>query len=291
MFIIENEYLKIEIHPKGAELQSIYNKKNLLEYMWGADPVFWGKKSPVLFPVVGSLKNDTYYFENKAYQLSRHGFAREMDFTVTDQTASSITLTLTRSDATFEKYPFQFRLDIVYSIKENQLQVMYRVINKGDTNQKLYFSVGGHPAFKLPLLPGTVYTDYYLEFNKVENAGRWIISKEGLIETSSLPLLNDTHKLPLTKELFYTDAIVFKQLRSEKVKLVNNSSGQIFEFDFTGFPYLGIWAAKDADFVCIEPWCGIADSVNTNQQLTEKEGINMLDSTDQFERSWKLTVY
>ena len=291
MFIIENEYLKIEIHPKGAELQSIYNKKNLLEYMWGADPAFWAKKSPVLFPIVGSLKNDTYYFGNKAYQLGRHGFAREMDFTITDQTASSITFTLTRSDTSFEKYPFHFRFDIVYSIKENQLQVMYRVINKGDINQKLYFSVGGHPAFKLPLLPGTVYTDYYLEFNKVENAGRWIISKEGLIETSSLPLLNDTKKLPLAKELFYTDAIVFKQLRSEKVKLVNNSSGQLFEFDFTGFPYLGIWAAKDADFVCIEPWCGIADSVNTNQQLTEKEGINKLDPSNQFERSWKLTVY
>ena len=291
MFTIENEYLKIEIHPKGAELQSIYNKKNLLEYMWGADPAFWGKKSPVLFPIVGSLKNDTYYFENKAYRLSRHGFAREMDFTVTDQTASSITFTLTRSDASFEKYPFQFRFDIIYSIKDNQLQVMYRVVNKGDINQTLYFSVGGHPAFKLPLLPGTVYTDYWLEFNKVEKAGRWLISKEGLIETSSAPLLNNTQKLPLAKELFYTDAIVFKQLRSEKVKLISDTARELFEFDFTGFPYLGIWAAKDADFICIEPWCGIADSVTTNQQLTEKEGINMLDSTDQFERSWKLTVY
>ncbi len=291
MFTIENEYLKIEIHPKGAELQSIYNKKNLLEYMWGADPAFWGKKSPVLFPIVGSLKNDTYYFENKEYRLSRHGFAREMDFTVTDQTASSITFTLTRSDASFEKYPFQFRFDIVYSIKDNQLQVMYRVVNKGDINQKLYFSVGGHPAFKLPLLPGTVYTDYWLEFNKVEKAGRWLISKEGLIETSSVPSLNDTQKLPLAKELFYTDANVFKQLRSEKVKLISDTAGELFEFDFTGFPYLGIWAARDADFVCIEPWCGIADIVTTTQQLTEKEGINMLDSTDQFERSWKLTVY
>ena len=291
MFIIENEHLKIEIHPKGAELQSIYNKKKSLEYMWGADPAFWGKKSPVLFPIIGSLKNNTYYFENKAYRLSRHGFAREMDFTVTDQTASSITFTLTRSEATFEKYPFQFRFDIVYNIKENQLQVMYRVVNKGEINQTLYFSVGGHPAFKIPLLPGTVYTDYYLKFNKVENAGRWLISKEGLIETRSIPLLNDEQQLPLTKELFYTDAIVFKQLRSDKVKLVSNTSGELFEFDFTGFPYLGIWAAKDADFVCIEPWCGIADSVTTNQQFTQKEGINKLDSTDQFERRWRLTIY
>lgn len=290
MFTIENEYLKIEINPKGAELQSIYNKKRSLEYMWSGDPAFWGKKSPVLFPIVGTLKNDTYYFENKAYQLSRHGFARDMDFTVTDQSASAITFTLTRNDSTFEKYPFQFRFDIIYSIKDNQLQVMYRVVNKGEVNQKLYFSVGGHPAFKLPVLPGTAYTDYYLQFNKIENAGRWLISKEGLIETSSTPLLNNTQRLPLAKDLFYKDAIVLKHLHSNKVKLVSNTSGEIFEFDFTGFPYLGIWAAKDADFVCIEPWCGIADSVNTNQQLIEKEGISVLDSTDQFEKSWKLAL-
>ncbi|HKO82521.1 MAG TPA: aldose 1-epimerase family protein [Chitinophagaceae bacterium] len=290
MFTIENEYLKIEIHPKGAELQSIYNKKLLREYMWSGDPAFWGKKSPVLFPIVGTLKNDTYFFENKSYQLSRHGFARDMDFTVTDQTASSITFTLTRSDNTFEKYPFQFRFDIVYSIKDNQLRVMYRVVNKGEINQKLYFSVGGHPAFKLPVLPGTSYTDYYLEFNKIENAGRWLISKEGLIETNSTPLLNNTQRLPLAKELFYKDAIVLKHLQSHKVKLVSNTNVEIFEVDFTGFPYLGIWAARDADFVCIEPWCGIADSVNTNQQLIEKEGINILDSTDQFERTWKLAL-
>lgn len=291
MFILENENLKIEIYPKGAELQSVYNKKRSIEYMWSGDAAYWNKKSPVLFPIIGSLKNDTYYFENKAYQLNRHGFARDMDFTVTDQTASSITFTLTRNDTTFEKYPFQFRLDIIYSIKNNQLQVTYRVVNKGEINQKLYFSVGGHPAFKLPVLPGTDYTDYYLEFNKTENADRWLISKEGLIKARSTPLLNNTQKLPLAKELFYVDAIVFKQLRSDKVKLVSGTKEEIFEFDFAGFPYLGIWAARDADFVCIEPWCGIADSVTSNQQLIEKEGINSLDSTDQFERSWKLTVY
>lgn len=291
MFILENEYLKIEIHPKGAELQSIYHKKHSLEYMWNADPAFWSKKSPVLFPIVGSLKDNTYYFEKKAYQLTRHGFARDMEFTVTNQTPASITFTLTRNDATFERYPFQFRFDVIYRLKDNQLVVTYRVINKGEINQKLYFSVGGHPAFKLPLLPGTAYTDYYLEFNKVENTGRWLISKEGLIETGSTPLLNNTQRLPLAKELFYNDAIVLKQLRSDKVKLVSGTGGDIFEFDFAGFPYLGIWAVKDADFICIEPWCGIADSVTANQQLTDKEGINVLDSTDQFERSWKLTLF
>lgn len=291
MFTIENEFLKIDILEKGAELQSIYNKKLFLEYMWNGDPAFWGKRSPVLFPIVGSLKNDTYYYENKSYRLGRHGFARDMDFTVTDQSGSTITFTLVRDDAMLEKYPFQFKFDIIYTIVDNQLQVTYRIVNKGEVNQRLYFSVGGHPAFKLPLLTGTAYTDYYLEFNKVENAGRWPITKDGLIKDHPVPLMENTQRLPLDKQLFYTDAIVFKDLVSDKVKLVCDKAGALFEFDFTGFPYLGIWAAKEADFVCIEPWCGIADSEHTNQQLVDKEGINVLDSTDQFERTWKLTVY
>ncbi len=291
MFTIENEFLKIDILAKGAELQSIFNKKLFLEYMWEGDPAFWGKRSPVLFPIVGSLKDNTYYYEGKAYQLPRHGFARDSDFKVTDQSGSSISFTLVRNDAILENYPFQFKFDIIYTLQDNQLLVTYRIVNKGEINQKLYFSVGGHPAFKLPLLTGTAYTDYYLEFNKVENAGRWQITTDGLIGSNPTPLMENTQQLRLGKQLFYKDAVVFKDLRSDKVKLVCDKAGELFEFDFTGFPYLGIWAAKGADFVCIEPWCGIADSEHASQQLTEKEGIIALDSTDQFERTWRLTIY
>ncbi len=291
MFTIENEYLAVDIIQKGAELQRIYNKKMFLEYLWNGDPAFWGKRSPVLFPIVGSLKNNTYFYENKPYQLSRHGFAREMDFTVTDQSASSITFTLVRNDTMLEKYPFHFKFDIIYTLTDNQLQVTYRVVNKGEINEKLYFSVGGHPAFRLPLLTGTTYNDYFLEFNRIETVGRWPISTEGLIGEGPTMILEEESRLPLDKSLFYSDAIVLKNLKSDKVKLVCGKDGELFEFDFTGFPYLGIWAAKDADFVCIEPWCGIADSVHTNQQLVDKEGIIALDSTDQYERTWKLTLF
>lgn len=291
MFTIENEYLAVDIIQKGAELQRIYNKKIFLEYLWNGDPAFWSKRSPVLFPIVGSLKNNTYFYENKSYQLSRHGFAREMDFTVTDQSASSITFTLVRNDAMLEKYPFQFKFDIIYAISANQLHVTYRVVNKGEVNEKLYFSVGGHPAFRLPLLTGTNYNDYFLEFNRIETVGRWPITPEGLIGDGPTMIMQEENRLPLDKSLFYSDAIVLKNLKSDKVKLVCGKDGELFEFDFTGFPYLGIWAAKDADFVCIEPWCGIADSVHASQQLTDKEGIIALDSTDQFERTWKLTLF
>jgi galactose mutarotase-like enzyme len=289
MFSIENDYLSVIILPAGAELKSLYNKNAGLEYMWDGDPAFWAKTSPVLFPIVGSLKNDLFYFADKSYQLSRHGFAREMDFAVTDQTSSSITFTLKSSEATLQKFPFPFRFHIIYSITKDQLQVTYRVVNTGD--HPMYFSIGAHPAFKVPLIPGSDYTDHYLEFNKTETAGKWPISKDGLIETVPIPLLSNTQLLPLTKELFYTDAIVFKQLQSTSVNLLSNRSPHGLQFDFTGFPYLGIWAAKNADFVCIEPWCGIADPVTSNQQLTDKEGINSLSANDEFERSWRVKVF
>lgn len=286
---LENEKLIVGISPAGAELQRVFGKTDQLEYLWNGDPAFWAKHSPVLFPVVGTLKADTYYVNNKPYQLSRHGFAREMVFTVTEQAKDQIVFTLQSNAATELKYPFPFRFDIMYALVENSLSVTYRVSNTGSS--VMYFSVGGHPAFKLPLTADTVYTDYYLEFNQPERAGRWSISKEGLIETKPLDLLNDTDRLPLTKELFQKDALVFKGLSSNSVTLKSDKTTHGLSLDFTGFPYLGIWAAKGADFVCIEPWCGIADSVDTNQQLATKEGIHSLQPAKNFERTWTLTVF
>jgi galactose mutarotase-like enzyme len=155
----------------------------------------------------------------------------------------------------------------------------------------MYFSVGGHPAFRVPLHDGLNYSDYYLHFDKTESSPRWPISPEGLIETKPHPFFQNTDRLPLTKELFYKDALVFKDLTSNAVSLRSDKSERGWTMDFQGFPYLGIWAAKNADFVCVEPWCGIADSTSSNQQLKEKEGIEELTAGDIFERSWTLTIF
>ena len=207
-----------------------------------------------------------------------------MEFAFTSQTDSSITFSLEDTAGTLEVFPFHFRFEIEYSIHGDKLHVLYRVINKDD--RPIYFSVGGHPAFKVPLEVGYQYSDYFLEFSEPENAGRWPVSREGFIEATPLPLLKNERRIPLSKELFYEDALVFKDLRSTKVQLLNSRSQRGLEFDFRGFPFLGIWAAKNADFVCIEPWCGIADSVNGNQQLQDKEGIVRLDTRERFERTW-----
>ena len=289
MVTIENPHLRVVISPKGAELQGIYNKVLQMEYMWNGDPAFWGKHSPVLFPIVGTLKEDTYYFNDTAYHLGRHGFAREMDFSITAQTGSSAGFTLESNDETLKNFPFAFTFTVSYELVENSLKTTYSVSNSGKS--VMYFSVGGHPAFKLPLTSSTNYSDYYLEFNNPEHAGRWPISKDGLIETSTKEVFHQSNQLPLNKALFQQDALVFKGLLSNSVSIKCDKNAHGLLFDFTGFPYLGIWAAKNADFVCIEPWCGIADSVNTDQQLVNKEGIHALQPSKNFERSWSATFF
>ena len=155
----------------------------------------------------------------------------------------------------------------------------------------MYFSIGGHPAFNVPLVEGTEYTDYYLEFNKDEILPRWPISSEGLIEKIPEPFLQSGNILSLNKELFYKDALVFKNPASSMIFLLSNKTNHGLHFNFSGFPYLGIWAAKNADFVCIEPWCGIADSVHSDQQIINKEGINKLSAGEIFERKWIASFY
>jgi len=289
MLQLSNERLSITIAEKGAELQSLTRKDLQLEYLWSGDAAFWGKKSPVLFPVVGGLKNNSYTYNGTAYTLGRHGFARDLVFGVAEQTAGSVRLLLTDSADTKKVYPFPFNFEVVYTLDDNRLTVTYRVRNTG--HEDLFFSVGGHPAFRVPLAAGTSYEDYYLQFNREETAGKWPLSPEGLIERSTQPLLDHTQRLPLKKTLFYADALVLKHLASDAVTLKSDAAPHGLEFHFKGFPYLGIWAAKDADFVCIEPWCGIADHVDASGQLQEKDGINQLQPGGLFERSWQVVLF
>ena len=289
IYSIHNNELSVAISSKGAELQSIIHKDFGLEYMWSGDPAFWGKKSPVLFPIVGGLKNNEYQYNNKTYNLPRHGFARDMEFEVVEQEDAGIKLTLKSNEETIAKYPFLFKFSLRYSLQQNKVSVSYIVENPGSEN--LFFSVGGHPAFKVPLADETKFEDYYLQFNAVENAGRWPLSADGLIENFAIPVLENADRLPLTQSLFYKDAMVFKHLHSTSIAVLNNINAHGIKLTFKDFPYMGIWNSGNANFVCVEPWCGIGDSVNTSGNLKEKEGINCLSPNDVFERTWTVEVF
>lgn len=289
MHSIENGQLRIGVNPLGAELKNIYHKQHGLEYMWQGNPAFWAKSSPVLFPIVGQLKGNEYQYKGDPYSLPRHGFAREKEFTVAAQANDLITFTLRSDAATLAVYPFPFLFSISYSLLHDELVTTYQVQNKGE--EDMLFSVGGHPAFNVPLVEGTTYSDYYLQFDQEEQAGRWPISREGLIENGPHPLLQASRRLPLTKELFAKDAVVFKYLRSDAVQLLSEKTPHGLEFSFHEFPFLGIWAAPGADFVCIEPWCGIADSVDASGELENKEGINRLGPGELFTVAWKVRFF
>lgn len=286
MISLFNEALTVTINEKGAELQSI--QLNGLEYLWQADPSYWSKHSPVLFPIVGELKDGKYFFNNKEYRLARHGFARDKIFEAEKISETSALFTLRSSPETLVVYPFHFTFRVEYTLTGSALSCTYHVENI--SNDFMYFSVGGHPAFKVPLVKNLEYADYMLEFNNDDVLTRNLLHK-GLIadNTEQLNLLNK--KLPLKQSLFYTDAIVLKHLKSDEIRMFTEKNAHGLKFKFNGFPHFGIWAAVDARFVCLEPWCGIADGIHANQQLINKEGINKLASNQKWQRTWSVEFY
>ncbi|WP_316842544.1 aldose 1-epimerase family protein [Pedobacter gandavensis] len=286
---LENAQISASFSTKGGELQRLKSKQSSLEYLWNGDSKFWGKFSPILFPIVGGLKEDTYFFEEKAYQLPRHGFARDREFEA-HKIGENEVLFLLKDDAeSLKVYPFNFQLGLRYQLLENTLRCSYEVLNSGDKD--LWFSIGGHPAFSVPLNSSLNYDDYYLEFNKDQQLNAHQVSNNLIEEeTESIPLTSEG-QLPLNHPLFYHDALVFKDLKSNKISLKSDKDPHGLDFHFEAFPFFGIWAAKDADFVCLEPWCGIADGVHHDQDLTKKEGMTKLAPGNEWFRHWEVTCF
>lgn len=288
MIFLENEYLKVALTAKGAEMQSLVGKKDNINYLWDGNPEYWGKFSPVLFPIVGGLKQNSYHFKGDTYTLSRHGFARDMEFNVKEHTATAVIFELSANEETLKVYPFQFVLQLHYQLSGPAVSCSYRVYNP--SSSVLLFSIGGHPAFSTPVDEALQYKDYYLQFNKDAELTFHKI-KQDLIdnETVSVPLT--AGKLPLQHALFYEDALVFKTLKSDCISLRNTKNEHGIHFSFSNFPFFGIWAAKDANFVCLEPWCGIADGIDHQQELENKEGVIQLEPQQRFERTWEVTCF
>ncbi|PWU02026.1 MAG: aldose epimerase [Bacteroidetes bacterium] len=288
MIILENDKLLVSINPHGAELQGLFRKDLNQQYMWEGDPKFWGKHSPILFPIVGSLKEDTYYFNETPYHLSRHGFAREKVFSVEATSKSKTEFLLKDDENSIKIYPFKFELRVTYELHQNGLQVDYEVSNPDE--KPIFFSLGAHPAFAVPMVSGTTYEDYFLEFEKPENAGRWLL-EHGLLKNESEPFLQNKSRINLTEDLFANDALVLSGIISNIITLASAKTPRGLKFWREGWPDLGIWAAPKAPFVCIEPWCGHADFVNHNQQITEKAGIIKLLPNERWRRNWKVEPF
>lgn len=286
---IQNNKLSITVDETGAELRNIKSVASGKDFMWSGDSAIWGSTSPVLFPAIGAIKNGFVKYQGNEYKIPRHGFIRNnADVKLIAQTADSLTFGLASDEELLKIYPFHFSFQITYTLKENKIEVSHKITNHG--TEVMLFSLGAHPAFKCPINEQEDYEDYYLEFEHEEIASTWLLASDGLVGTETRQILNQTNTLPLTHSLFDKDALIFKDLKSRKVALKSKKSKESVIVTYHDFNYLGIWAKPDGDFVCIEPWLGIADNANANQQLEDKEGILTLQAGGVFEASYTIQI-
>ena len=278
---IKNENLSAEIKHFGAELISLKTNQNR-EYIWEGNPEFWGKHSPILFPIVGTLKNNSFQHNGLEYHLSRHGFARDMEFELIVATDTSATFSIQSSEETLKVYPFEFELQIIYTIDENNLTIAYKVINKG--KYTMPFAIGAHPAFALP----NHFGNYAIAFDKEEPLEYYLLEND-LISNKTKKLEVHNKQIPLNYELFKNDALIFKTLKSNSLTILENEN-PILSVHFEGFPSLGIWTKINAPFLCIEPWFGYSDTNENSGNLFEKEGIQILESNTTFQSKFSIEI-
>lgn len=287
--IIQNDQLIAEIAEHGAELISLKSKEHGLEYIWQGDPAYWGRHAPVLFPFVGRLKDDQYVYQGKTYQMGQHGFARDMDFEVIEHGQEMASFILRSTPETLEKYPFDFELVISYELGGDGITVHYQVANTGE--KEMFFSIGGHPAFNVPLEEGLSFEDFYLAFSPLKSRLRLPL-KGPFIDMDQKTLGQTNTNLALNRELFEQDALVFETRGLNAYAIQSEKSSHSVTLSYKDMPYVGIWSPypKEAPFVCIEPWCGIADTVNSSGNLMEKVGINQLGAHEIFKTKYSITV-
>ncbi|EBF5157936.1 aldose 1-epimerase family protein [Listeria monocytogenes] len=289
MIKLENEVLLVEMKTAGAELTRIFHKDTGLEYLWNADSKFWGRHSPVLFPTVGRLVDDTYLVDGKEYHLGQHGFARDRDFQVIEQTENTVRFELDADEDSLAIYPYKFKLSIIYTIEKNTVAVSYEVENTD--NKRIYFSIGAHPAFHLPLTDGTTFEDYYLDFGTEENLETLCL--EGPYRSGEIKKIVDepARYLPLSYDLFKNDALIFEALKQKEMTIKSDKTPHFVKVSFPEFPFVGVWTAKPGTpFLCIEPWYGIADGAGESVELRDKAGIEHLEPEAVFASEYEITV-
>ena len=287
-YILENDKLEVKISTFGAEIQSVKNKITNKNYLWDGNKEFWGRKSPVLFPFVGSLKNKEYEFNGKKYQMGQHGFARDMEFEFLSKIENIIWFQLKYNEDTLEKYPFKFLLKIGYELNGNKLKVIWNVENLD--NKIMYFSIGAHPAFLVPFEENTNREEYYIKFNTNKNLINTGL-ENGLANKNNLNngiiKLDDKGYLKIDKELFKYDALILENNQATEVSLCMPDKTEYVKVKFES-PLFGIWSPykENCPFVCIEPWYGRCDSIEFNGNLEQREWQNQLKPKEKYNKNY-----
>lgn len=286
---IENELIQIMADTKGGELQSIVKKETGIEYLWYGDASFWGRHAPILFPIVGSLKDKQYRYEGKSYAMSQHGFARDMEFELVKKDTDELWFERTATADTLEKYPFEFSLQLGYKLEDNSIRVIWHVENRD--KKTMYFSIGGHPAFLCPIEKGTEQKDYYIRFNTESDVTYGKINEQGLLYDRDNKLELNYGTVRIGEHMFDEDALIFENPDFNQIELLTPKKIPYLRVT-SDMPLVGIWspAGKQAPFVCIEPWCGRCDAVEFEGELKDREYGFILQPGQIFEKSYSITL-
>ena len=284
---LKNDTMTATFDSHGAELKSII--KDDREYMWNGDPAFWNRTSPVLFPLVGALRDGKYRYKEKEYTMGQHGFARDMEFEEAGHTSTSASFRLKSNEETLKKYPFNFELTIMYSLNKNSLEVMWLVKNPSD--ETMYFSIGAHPAFMVKTASDGTIKGNYLQFDAKEDLTATDFA-DGLVQRSTHTLkLDEDRCFPLDEHTFDNGVHILEhdQVQSVSILDINKKPYVTVEFDS---PLVGIWAPekKNAPFLCIEPWYGRADACDFDGELSERRYERYLGAGTVFRGGYKIIL-
>lgn len=287
---IENEFIKINANTHGGELHSIVGKKSNEEYIWKGFPFWWKIYSPILFPIIGKVKDFEYKLDGKSYFMPQHGFASEAKYKLIENKDDIIAFELRNYDETEEIYPFKFSLINEYKLNENKIIITHKVKNLDDKD--MYFSIGAHPAFKCPMYgEDDSLNDYYLKFETIENASILEINDQDLLTGNEIDYLNNTDEIALSEETFKRGTLIFNNLKSNKVSLKSKKHNRSITIEFKDFPILSLWAPdRRTSFICIEPWNGHADLEDFNGEIKDKKGIITLESNNEFICSYSIVI-
>ena len=290
MHTLKNDVLTVEVSEHGAELHSI--RKGVTEYLWQADPKFWARHSPVLFPIVGSVWDKLYRVDGKVYELGQHGFARDMDFVKVEGTDTEVLYRLESDEETLKKYPWPFRLEIGYKLKGNAIEVIWRVYNPG--TEEMYFQIGAHPAFYYPDYDPETDERGYFSFDRSEGLECIRIMEKGCVDAvTKYPLeIPENGLLPLRKDTFdVIDTIMLQDSQIGRVTLHRNDGTPWLSLKFTA-PVVGLWSppTKNAPFICIEPWYGRCDRAGYTGDYRQKDWVNRLEPGKEFEGIYTIEI-
>ena len=277
--------IQIGINTRGAEQEHLfYNGK---DYMRERDE-YWNRKAPVLFPIVGKLRDLKTFINGKLYSMNQHGFARDLEFELEETSDNKLTFINKYNDETLKKYPFKYQLVVSYEIEKNTLKVRYKVTNKG--NDKMYFNIGGHPGFKLPMYEGEKFEDYSVEFEQTESWNAPTVNMEnGTLDFNNTIPYRDINRIDLDYKYFEIDAIVIPNIKSKYVKLVNKD-GKGIKFSYYNMNTLAIWTKPNAPFVCLEPWKGYADHSDSDYNFIKKDDIVSLKYNESFIAGYDIEI-